>query len=143
MTQRVEVSSLVTLHYSIATEAGQVLVSTFESTPATLQLGRGELLPPLEQCLVGLAVGERHVFVRSPDQAFGAYDPARLTRVPREVLPRDGSAEEMSVIEFTAPDGSKFAGLLKHWEGDEAVMDFNHPLAGKTIRFEVEVIGIL
>jgi FKBP-type peptidyl-prolyl cis-trans isomerase SlpA len=59
------------------------------------------------------------------------------------MLPSDGSAEELSVIEFSAPDGSKFIGLLKEWEGDFAVMDFNHPLAGKTIRFEVEVIGIL
>ncbi len=135
--------SLVTLHYSISTEAGQTLVSTFEATPATLQLGRGELLPALEKCLVGLAGGERHVFILTPDEAFGAYNANLIQRVPREMLPRDGSAEEMAIIEFTAPDGSKFAGLLKEWQGDEAVMDFNHPLAGKTIRFEVEVVGIL
>ncbi|MEY3202640.1 MAG: hypothetical protein RIR70_2190 [Pseudomonadota bacterium] len=142
MSQTVSANSLVTLHYSISTEAGQVLVSTFDSTPATLQLGRGELMPAMEQCLVGLVGSERKVFVLPPAQAFGAYNDQLIQRVPREMLPQDGSAEEMALIEFTAPDGSKFVGLLKEWQGDEAVMDFNHPLAGKTIRFEVEVVGI-
>jgi FKBP-type peptidyl-prolyl cis-trans isomerase SlpA len=142
MNQTVNAGSLVTLHYSISTEAGQVLVSTFEATPATLQLGRGELMPAMERCLVGVASGERNVFVLTPNQAFGAYNDQLIQRVPRALLPQDGSAEEMALIEFTAPDGSKFVGLLKEWQGDEAVMDFNHPLAGKTIRFEVEVVGV-
>ena len=143
MSQTVEASSLVTLHYSISTEAGQLLVSTFEATPATLQLGQGELLPALEKCLVGVVPGERQVFVLVPDQAFGAHNPNFVQRLPRDMLPQDGSAQEMAIIEFTAPDKSKFFGLLKEWQGDEAVMDFNHPLAGKAVRFEVEVIGIL
>jgi len=143
MTQTVSADSLVTLHYSISTEAGQQLVSTFDTTPATLQLGRGELMPAMEQCLVGIAPADRRVFVLPPDQAFGVYNDSLVQRVPRDVLPQDGSAEEMSLIEFTAPDGSKFVGLLKEWQGEEAVMDFNHPLAGKTVRFEVEVVGIV
>ena len=135
--------SLITLHYRIATEAGQELVSTFDSTPATLQLGRGELMPALEQCLVGLQMGEQTVFVLTPHQAFGDHNPALVQSIPRDALPADDSVEAMSLIEFTAPDGSKFAGLVRELSEESALMDFNHPLAGKTIRFEVNVIGIL
>lgn len=143
MTDTVSDNSLITLHYAIFSDNGQPLVSTFETTPATLQLGRGELLPSLERCLLGLPFNERTVFVLEPDQAFGPYNDNLIEHVPRALLPSDGSAEEMAIIEFTAPDGAKFAGLLREWQGDVAIMDFNHPLAGKRIRFEVEVISIL
>ena len=70
MTETVRAGNLITLHYRVATGDDTELVSTFDSTPATLQLGSGELAPPLEHCLIGVNVGERHVFLLEPDQAF-------------------------------------------------------------------------
>ena len=70
MSEQVGSGTLVTLHYRLATADDTELVSTFDGTPATLQMGSGELAPPLERCVVGLAVGERHVFLLAPDQAF-------------------------------------------------------------------------
>lgn len=134
--------SLVTLHYCIALPNGQPLINTFEGTPATLQLGAGELAPSLERLLAGVEVGKRQTFLLEADQAFGPHNPALVERIQRRHMP-DEDIEPMSIMEFTAPDGSRYAGLVKEIDDTVAVIDFNHPLAGKAIRFEVEVIGIL
>lgn len=140
--QIVQPDSLITLHYCIAMPSGQPLINTFEGTPATLQLGAGELAPTLERLLAGVEVGKRQVFMLEPDQAFGPHNPALVEKVKREHMP-DEDIEPMSIMEFTAPDGSRYAGLVREIDERVALIDFNHPLAGKAIRFEVEVIGIL
>jgi FKBP-type peptidyl-prolyl cis-trans isomerase SlpA len=144
---RIKRDSLVTLHYRIATADDTEVISTFGTTPATLQLGSGELVPTLEAFLEGLPVGERHVFLLEPAQAFGAHNPELVKRMPRSDLPQGGTDIDLfALIEFEAPSelgGAKFAGLVRELDEASALIDFNHPLAGKSIRFEVEVIGIL
>ncbi|OHC71302.1 MAG: peptidylprolyl isomerase [Rhodocyclales bacterium GWA2_65_20] len=143
MSETVKPGSLVTLHYRLATADDVALVSTFDASPATLQLGSGELAPTLEGCLEGLPVGERCVFLLEPDQAFGPHNPQLLQRMPRQELPDDGKLELHALVEFAAPDGARFVGMVRELDADSALIDFNHPLAGQSIRFEVEVVGIL
>ncbi len=143
MSETVRAGNLITLHYRVATGDDTELVSTFESTPATLQLGSGELAPPLEHCLIGIGVGERHVFLLDADQAFGSHNPQLTQRVARSALPPDSSPELHGLIEFAAPGGGKFTGIVRELDDAAVLVDFNHPLAGKPVRFEVEIIGIL
>lgn len=143
MTETARADSLITLHYRVATGDDTELVSTFDSTPATLQLGSGELAPTLEHCLVGVAVGERHVFLLEPEQAFGSHNPQLTQRVGRADLPPGIQPELHGLIEFAAPGGAKFTGIVRELDDDAVLIDFNHPLAGKHVRFEVELIGIL
>ncbi|MFN6961559.1 MAG: peptidylprolyl isomerase [Rhodocyclaceae bacterium] len=144
MTERVRLDNLITLHYRIATADDTEILSTFGGTPATIQLGSGELAPTLEACLEDLPVGERHVFLLEPHQAFGPHNPALMQRLPVAELPNGGAdIGVLTLVEFEAPNGQKFAGLVREIDGQSALIDFNHPLAGKPIRFEVEVIGIL
>jgi FKBP-type peptidyl-prolyl cis-trans isomerase SlpA len=144
MTERVKLDNLVTLHYRVATADDTEIVSTYGSTPATLQLGSGELAPTLEACLEDLPVGERHVFLLEPHQAFGPHNPELMKRLPLDELPNGGAdIGVLTLVEFAAPNGQKFAGLVREMDAETALIDFNHPLAGKSIRFEVEVIGVL
>jgi FKBP-type peptidyl-prolyl cis-trans isomerase SlpA len=143
MTERVKPDSLVTLHYRLATGEDVTLVSTLDSAPATLQLGCGELAPPLEACLEGLPVGERHTFLLEPEQAFGPHNPDLIQRLARKDLPEPGKLEVMSMVEFVSPEGGRFAGLVRQLDEESALIDFNHPLAGRDVRFEVEIVGIL
>lgn len=144
MTDRVKLDSLVTLHYRVATADATEVVATFGATPATLQLGSGELAPTLEACLEDLPVGEHHVFLLEPSQAFGLHNPELVKRMPRSELPNGGAnIAPLTLVEFVAPNGAKFAGMVRELDDSSALVDFNHPLAGKSIRFEVEVIGIL
>jgi FKBP-type peptidyl-prolyl cis-trans isomerase SlpA len=143
MNDRVKADSLVTLHYRLATADDTELVSTFAGNPSTLQLGNGELAPTLEACLDGLPVGEHHVFLLEPQQAFGQYSAQLVKRFAREELPQGATIELRGAIEFEGPEGGKYVGTVRELDGTSALIDFNHPLAGKSVRFEVKIIGVL
>lgn len=143
MNNTIKSDSLVTLHFRVALpEGGPALISTFESTPATLQLGSGELAPALEARLTGLEVGVHQVFDLEPGEVFGEHKPDLVERFARRDIPADIELDVHSVIEFTDNDGNKFPGLVRELDEQSALIDFNHPLAGRAVRFEVEVIGV-
>lgn len=145
----VQPDSFLTLHYSLADLEGNEYVSTFDMSPATLQMGGGQLVATLEHCLLGLAAGERHVFQIEAEDAFGEHNPRLVERIARSALPPELELKENSLIEFAAPDDAipgtsgGIAGYLRELTDTTALFDFNHPLAGKPIRFEVEIIGIM
>jgi FKBP-type peptidyl-prolyl cis-trans isomerase SlpA len=140
-------TSYLTLHYRLASIDGNNIVSTFEENPATLQLGTGQLAPFLEDCLIGMQEGAHTVFELSPEKAFGPRNPDLIQRVSRATLNENSGGEaEYAVgdlIEFNAPSGGQFAGVLRAIDAESALFDFNHPLAGQTLKFEVRIIGIL
>ncbi len=136
--------SYLTLHYRLADLDGTEYVSTFDLSPATLQMGSGQLAETLEGCLLGLPAGERHVFQLDAVDAFGSHNPRLVERIARSALPAEIELRVNSLIEFTLTGGaSSFAGFLRELNDTSALFDFNHPLAGKPIRFEVEVIAIM
>ncbi|MDB5841942.1 MAG: FKBP-type peptidyl-prolyl cis-trans isomerase family protein [Herminiimonas sp.] len=123
------------------------IVTTFDANPATLQLGQGQLAPFLETCLLGLPEGTHRTFELSPEQAFGPRNPDLVQRVSRATLAENSQlGEEYAIgdlVEFAAPGGGRFAGVLREMHEDDALFDFNHPLAGQPVKFEVKIIGIL
>ena len=139
--------SYLTLHYRLAAKDGTEIISTFKENPATLQLGMGQLAPALEQCLIGLEEGARQTFELSPEQAYGPRNPDLLQHVSLATLKENAAMEEDFVIgdlvEFNAPSGGKFAGVLRNIDTEAALFDFNHPLAGQEVIFEVHIIGVL
>lgn len=147
MTERaieyVEANSLVTLHYRIASTDNIEMVSTFDATPATLQLGNGELAPTLEACLDGLKVGEQKTFMLLPEQAFGVRNPQMVSRVPRNALPPKAEPKLFEPLSLPAEDQTTYSALVLEMNDESVLLDFNHPLAGKSIQFEVKIIGIL
>ena len=139
--------SHVTLHYRLSMPDGQVVLDTFEDKPATLQLGAGQFAPGLERCLLALGEGDERSYALGPDDAFGPRNPALIQKISDKLLaehvdPADPLAPG-DLLEFPAPDGSRFAGVFKGWEGQAAVFDFNHPLAGQPLLFHVRIIGVL
>ena len=138
-------ASHLTLHYRItlADPPHAEVLSTFGGNPATLVLGCGELAPALEQCLVGIESGRPHMFMLQPEQAFGSYRSELLQRLPADSFPDRLAIEPGQVVEFGGPHGARLAGMVKEFGGGEALVDFNHPLAGRPIRFEVEILAVL
>jgi FKBP-type peptidyl-prolyl cis-trans isomerase SlpA len=140
--------SFLTLHYRLSGPDGTDLVNTFAAQPATLSLGAGELAPSIEARLLGLAEGSRHSFELPAGEAFGARNPELLQRVKRTLLDKFGDPDEQyrvgDVVQFPTPDGlGQYAGVVREVDGDVLVMDFNHPLAGRAVTFEVQLIGVL
>lgn len=140
-------TAYLTLHYRLVSMDGNDIVSTFNENPATLQLGMGQLAPFLEACLLGLPEGSHQTFELLPEQAFGPRNPELIQRVSRGTLAQNSQlGEEYAIgdlVDFAAPGGGRFAGVLREIDDDNALFDFNHPLAGESLKFEVKIIGIL
>ncbi|KQO27538.1 peptidylprolyl isomerase [Acidovorax sp. Leaf78] len=144
----VQPGSFLTLHYRLAGPAGDV-INTFADKPATLSLGAGELSPAMEQRLLGLPEGSRATFDLPAGEAFGERNTEMQQWVAKKLLNQLGDPDERysvgDVVQFPTPDGqSSYAGAVLQVREDGAVLfDFNHPLAGQPVTFEVQVIGIL
>jgi FKBP-type peptidyl-prolyl cis-trans isomerase SlpA len=144
----VQPGSFLTLHYRLAGPDGADIVNTFADKPATLSLGTGELAAPLEQRLMGLAEGTRRVFELPAGEAFGERKRELLQRVKRTLLTELGDPDEQyhvgDVVQFPTPDGQgRYAGSVRELAADWVLFDFNHPLAGSPVTFEVQLIGVL
>ena len=137
----VQPGDTLSLHFALRLRGGDEIDSSFDDAPITLTLGDGTLIPSLEQWLIGLTPGERHVFLLEPAQAFGARDPALMQILP--LTDFDAMPERDSVIEFSLPNGSTLAGRIVALTNTQAQVDFNHLLAGLSIEFEVEVVEII
>ena len=140
-------SSYLTLHYRLAVAGGADIVTTFHGTPATLMLGQGQLAPFLEQRLIGLPEGTHQTFELSAPEAFGDRNPELIQAVSKSTLEQNsvpGTDYAVGeVVEFNAPKGGRFAGVLLEMRDTSAVFDFNHPLAGQALQFEVKLISVL
>ena len=144
----VQPGSFLTLHYRLCGPDGADLINTFHDKPATLSLGTGELAPAMEARLLGLPEGARRSFELAPGEAFGARNDQMVQRVKRSLLDEMGDPDERysvgDVVQFPTPDRkSVYAGVLREIDGDVLVFDFNHPLAGRPVTFEVQLIGVL
>ena len=141
-------SSFLTLHYRLAGPQGDV-INTFGGKPATLSLGAGELSPAMEQRLLGLPEGAEATFDIPPGEAFGPRNPDMIQWLARKELDSLGDPDERyapgEVVQLATPDGhGQFAGVVLEVRDDGALrLDFNHPLAGQAVTFQVHVIGVL
>ena len=144
----VEPGSFLTLHYRLSGPQGDV-INTFGGKPATLSLGAGELSPAIEQRLIGLAEGARATFELPAGEAFGERSPDMIQWLARQDLDELGDPQERyavgDVIHLPTPDGQgQFAAVVQAVRDDGALrLDFNHPLAGQPVTFEVQLIGVL
>jgi FKBP-type peptidyl-prolyl cis-trans isomerase SlpA len=144
---RIQTGSFLTLHYRLAGPQGDI-INTFEGQPATLTLGVSELSPAMEQRLLGLEEGARVTFELPAGEAFGERNPDMLQWVSRRLLKEFGDPDENyqvgDVVQFPAPNGQgSYAGAVQQAREDAVLFDFNHPLAGQPVTFEVHVIGVL
>ena len=144
----VSAGSHLTLHYRLSlADSDADVINTFGERPATLQLGIGQMAEPLERCLIGLADGTHRVFELEAADAFGPRNPdlvQKLSRASFDANTDPGTRYDPGdVVDFPAPDGGRYAGVLKALTDQYALFDFNHPLAGQRIRFEVRILGVL
>ena len=139
--------AFLTLHYRLCGPAGDI-INTFAGKPATLSLGAGELSPAVEQRLIGLQEGARATFNLPAGEAFGPRNPDMQQWVASKMLAELGDPHEKyaagDVVQFPTPDGmGQYAGAVQQVEEGRVLFDFNHPLAGQPVTFEVHVIGVL
>ena len=147
----VRADSYLTLHYRIVIEsgpaAGSAFIDTFEGRPATLQLNSGQWSPSMEAPLIGHPEGDCFSYTLDPVDAYGARNPELIQRVTRAMLNEHAEPDTAftpgDMVEFSAPNGGRYSGVLKEINDDTALFDFNHPLAGLTLRVDIHLLGVL
>jgi len=140
MELEVELGTKVTLHFALVLEDGDIIDSNFETAPATFTVGDGNLLPGFESTLMGLVNGDEREFTIPPEDAFGQHNPQNVQRVDRSNFDQQ-ELEIGAMFSFQNGDG-ELPGVIIEFEDDEILIDFNHPLAGKNIIFQVKIMNI-
>ncbi|ADD75838.1 FkpB [Pantoea ananatis LMG 20103] len=143
MTESVQGDSAVLLHFVMKLEDGSVAESTrANGKPALFRLGDGSLSGALEQALLGLTPGEKHQFTLAPEDAFGSVSPDLIQYFSRRDFIDTGEPEIGAIMLFTGMGGSEMPGVIREISGDSITVDFNHPLAGHRVQFDIEVLDI-
>lgn len=140
MTTTLHLGDRVTLHYRLTCQ-GEILVDTFSEGPETFTLGHGDIDARLESLLLGLALGDHRLFDLGPGEAFGDHDPAMIHTLPREDFPPEMALEVSGGVEFKLPNGQSVSGTVLDLQPDTVRVDFNHPLAGWPVEFEVQILA--
>ncbi|WON77632.1 FKBP-type peptidyl-prolyl cis-trans isomerase [Serratia sp. UGAL515B_01] len=143
MTAQVNSNSAVLAHFTLKLADGTTAESTHSNgKPALFRLGDGSLSAALEQQLLGLRVGEKCTFTLQPEAAFGSENPDLIQFFSRRDFTETGVPDVGTIMLFTAMDGSEMPGMVREVAEDSITVDFNHPLAGRTVTFDIEVLEI-
>lgn len=135
-------NSQVLMHFSIILSDGSVADSTeLQGKPAKLVIGDQSLSPQFEKCLLGLTVGDKSKFELAAKDAFGESNPDNIYYLDRTKF-TDVEPEVGLIVGFTQPDGAELPGVIRDVIGDSVTVDFNHPLAGHAVTFDVEILEI-
>ncbi|WNF46180.1 peptidylprolyl isomerase [Pseudomonas sp. SG20056] len=131
----------VTLHFALKLDNGDVVDSTFDKSPATFKVGDGNLLPGFEQAIYGLKAGDKRSLPISPEQGFGQGNPQNIQVMPRSQF-QDMELSEGLLVIFNDAANAELPGVVKAFDDAKVTIDFNHPLAGKALSFDVEIIEV-
>jgi len=131
--------TVATLEYRLHLPDGELVDEGSAEDPLVYLHGHEEIVPGLEKALEGKAKGESLKVVVPPEEAYGPYDPEGVEEVPRSSLPKDLELEPGGILTATDDDGDEVEFLVKEIKGDVVVVDANHPMAGKTLHFDVTV----
>lgn len=137
MSAAFEVGTQVALNFALALEDGSVVDSNFDGAPVNFIVGDGSLLPAFEACLARAVIGEKQQFVIAPEDAFGQPNPNNVQRIPHESFDAAMELEPGLVCSFADAAGGELPGVVASVSKQEVTVDFNHPLAGHTILFDV------
>ncbi|WP_296217638.1 FKBP-type peptidyl-prolyl cis-trans isomerase [Pseudomonas sp. UBA2684] len=131
----------VTLHFALKLDNGDVVDSTFDKQPATFKVGDGNLLPGFEQAIYGLKAGDKRSLPIAPEQGFGQGNPQNIQIMPRSQF-QDMELSEGLLVIFNDAANAELPGVVKAFDDSQVTIDFNHPLAGKALSFDVEIIEV-
>ena len=146
MSNLVKEGSVVTIHYTCTLEDGTVASnSKVTNEPLEFNVGAKEVLSGLDESVIGMAVGEEKSFTLTPERGYGEYFDDRISEMPKENIPAHflNQLGPGSVVPLMTKDGtSRIVATIVEIKDESILIDMNHPLAGKTLNFDVEVVSI-
>ncbi|MFV1872070.1 MAG: FKBP-type peptidyl-prolyl cis-trans isomerase [Oleiphilus sp.] len=132
----------VCLHFTLSLNDGSVVDTTFDKAPAVFEFGDGQLPDGFQSYLVGMAAGDKNEFSVPPEKSFGMPNPNNQQTMKRSDFPADMELAEGLMISFADANKSELPGVVKQVNAEEVLIDFNHPLAGETLTFIVDIQSV-
>ncbi|MGD8616513.1 MAG: FKBP-type peptidyl-prolyl cis-trans isomerase [Gammaproteobacteria bacterium] len=139
---QITIGSRVTVHFSLKLAGGMTVESSFDNEPVTFRVGDGTLDRGLELALIGLRGGDHQTLTLMPGQAFGRRDENAVQWVDRTQFPHEMELQPGHIVGFAGPDGEELAAAVLEVRDDQVRVDFNHPLAGREIEFESQILRV-
>ncbi len=134
--------SIVMMHFTLTLSDGTVAETSRDGEPLQFQMGDGSIVIGLERALYGLQVGATQTILVDPQDAFGFPDPVNVHAMSSHDFADDMLLEPGVIISFTTPDGEELPGTVVEADDEQVMVDFNHPLCGHTVEFDVEILAV-
>ena len=140
----VEAGNNVVLHYIETIDDGIEYENTHHASPLNISIGKGQILKNVEEALLGMTVGETKKVELTPEQAFGERRDNSLSKFPRNIFPNNGNSLKLNetIVGRRSPEGPPILATVNSFTDEEIILDMNHPLAGKNVSYELEIIQI-
>lgn len=139
---QVQSGDTVKIHYKGTLDDGTVFDSSEGRDPLQFEVGSGQIIPGLDEAIPGMGVGESKTVTIEPEQAYGEPNPNAIQSVPRNTVPEELNISVGMPLQVQTEDGRQVNVTVKEITDDTVVLDANHPLAGKTLTFEIELVSI-
>ena len=138
----VKEGDIACVHYTGKLESGEVFDSSKSRDPLEFAVGSGQLIKGFDRAVVGMKKGDKKNIHLEPAEAYGERDEKRMQNVPKNMLPKEPEPKEGMMLTIKTPTGQMFPAKIEKVEKETVVIDFNHPLAGKKLNFEIELVDI-
>jgi peptidylprolyl isomerase len=140
--QKVETGQFVSVHYKGTLQNGEVFDTSEGRHPLEVQIGTGKIISGFEKALMGMSLNEKKVFTLDPEDAYGQKDDSLTHSFPRKDVPAEVNPEVGQTVALSSPEGRQVPAMITKVDDEKVVVDLNHPLAGQTLTFDIEVVGI-
>lgn len=142
MTETVADQKVVLFHYTLTTDDGETVDTSRDGEPLAYLHGVGQIVPGLETAMLGKKTGDTFVADVAPEDGYGERQGPGPQPVDRTAFPADADIQEGMMFNAEMPDGALITLWVTEIKGDEVFVDQNHPLAGETLHFDVEVMDV-
>jgi peptidylprolyl isomerase len=140
--KKVENGQFVSVHYKGMLQNGEVFDTSEGQHPLEVEMGAGQIIAGFEEALMGMSLNERKVFTLAPEDAFGQKDESRIHSFSREDVSAEINPEVGQTVAISVQGGRQVPAIITEVDDEKVVVDLNHPLAGQTLTFDIEVVGI-
>ena len=140
--EKVSEGMFVSVDYKGTLQNGDVFDSSEGRSPLEVQVGAGQLIKGFEDALMGMAVNEKKTFTLAPEDAYGVVDENCRHTFRRDEIPAGMDPQVGQAVGLTSQDGRQIPAQIVHVDAESVTVDLNHPLAGESLTFDIEVVGI-
>jgi peptidylprolyl isomerase len=140
--EKVENGTYISVEYTGTLGNGEVFDSSQGRRPLEVHMGAGQMIKGFEAQLMGMALNEKKVFTLLPEDAYGPRNDDLMQSVPRSQVPPGMDVEIGMIVGLNTPEGNQVPARIVQLDDEQLTMDLNHPLAGESLTFEIEVVGI-